>query len=320
LAVWLILLSVAAALLGHSHKAAAQAFPTRTVKIITNSSAGGTYDIFARALASKLQSRWGQAVIVEPRPGGNFTIAGRACADSAPDGSTLCVLSGETLVYADVLYKNVPYDSRKDFAPVTNLFFNTQALVASAVLGVKTFDELVALAKTRPLAFSAPAVAQRLFLERLIQAKGMDMVSVPFRGGSEVVTSLLNGTTPVLFSGGANFPPLIRGGTIVGLAVDSPDHSPLFPHVPTLAELGYPEKLNRNYAGLVVAAATPPTLVSRLNHDVVAVMNDPAFRQQQLVDRALEPIADSPAQFSSFLAEDRISFEKVVTEAKIERQ
>jgi tripartite-type tricarboxylate transporter receptor subunit TctC len=123
-----------------------------------------------------------------------------------------------------------------------------------------------------------------------------------------------------LFSGGVNFPPLIRDGKIVGIAADSPKRSPLFPYVPTLAELGYAEKLNRNYAGLVVPAATPPALVNQLHEKIVAVMNDPTFRQQQLIDRALEPIADSPVEFARFLNEDRSSFYRVVREAKIDRQ
>jgi tripartite-type tricarboxylate transporter receptor subunit TctC len=300
--------------------AAAEEYPTRTVKILTNSSAGGTYDIFARALAAELQKRWGQAVIVEPRPGGNFMIAGRACAESMPDGHTLCVLSGETLVYSEFLYKYVPYDPRKDFAPVTNLFFNTQVLVATEVLKVKTLDDLILLAQKKPLAFSAPAVGQRLFLEQLIQQKGMNMVSVPFRGGGEAITALLNGSTPVLFSGGVNFPPLIRDGKIVGLLVDSPRRSPLFPDIPTLLDLGYTEKLNRNYVGLVVPSATPPTIVNRLHEDITAVMNDQTFRQQQLIDRALESAIDTPAQFGNFLDEDRVSFDRVVREANIQRQ
>jgi len=287
---------------------------------MTNSSAGGTYDIVARALASELHKRWGQPVIVEPRPGGNFMIAGRACAESTPDGYTLCALSGETLVYSEFLYKNVPYDPRRDFAPVTNLFFNTQVLVAAALLNVKTLDDLVLLGKTKPLAFSAPAVAQRLFLERLINEKGMNMVSVPFRGGGEAITALLNGSTPVLFSGGVNFPPLIRDGKIVGLVVDSPKRPPLFPQVPTLAEVGYPEKLNRNYVGLVVPAATPGAVIDRIYGEINAIMNNPTFRQQQLIDRAVEPIADTPLEFARFLDQDRTSFDQVVRGAKIERQ
>jgi tripartite-type tricarboxylate transporter receptor subunit TctC len=300
--------------------AAAQDYPSHTLKILTNSSAGGTYDVFARALADELQKRWGQPVIVEPRPGGNFMIAGRSCANSPPDGYSLCALSGETLVYSEFLYKAVPYNPRSDFAPVTNLFFNTQVLVANAALGAKTLDDLVIVAKSKPLAFSAPAVAQRLFLERFNRQKGIEMVSVPFRGGSEAITSVLNGSTPILFSGGANFSPLIQEGSLVGLAVDSPRRSPLYSQVPTLSELGFSETLNRNYMGLVVPAATPREIIDRLNRDIVAIINDPLFRQQNLVDRALEPIADSPDDFAGFMEGDRASFEKVVREANIERQ
>ena len=106
-----------------------------------------------------------------------------------------------------------------------------------------------------------------------------------------------------------NFPPLIRDGKIVGLLVDSPRRSPLFPDVPTLLELGYTEKLNRNYVGFVVPSATPPMIVNRLHEDITAVMNDPTFRQQQLIDRALEPAIDTPAEFGNFLDEDRVSFD-----------
>ena len=129
----------------------------------------------------------------------------------------------------------------------------------------------------------------------------MNMVSVPFRGGGEAITALLNGSTPVLFSGGVNFPPLIRDGKIVGLVVDSPKRPPLFPQVPTLAEVGYPEKLNRNYVGLVVPAATPGAVIDRIYGEINAIMNNPTFRQQQLIDRAVEPIADTPLEFARFL-------------------
>jgi tripartite-type tricarboxylate transporter receptor subunit TctC len=298
----------------------AQDYPTHTIKIMTNSGAGGTFDIFARALASELQKHWGAPVIVEPRPGGNFMIAGRACAEALPDGYTLCALSGETLVYSEFLYKNVPYNPRRDFAPVTNLFFNTQVLVANAALGAKTFDELLAVAKSKPLAFSAPAVPQRLFLERVCRQQGIEIVTIPFRGGGEAITAVLNGTTPILFSGGANFAPLIQEGTMVGLAVDSPQRSPLFPEVSTLSELGYSEKLNRNYLGLVVPAATQPTLVEQLNRKIVAIINDPAFRKQNLIERALEPIGDTSEHFARFTEDDRARFEKLVHDANIERQ
>jgi tripartite-type tricarboxylate transporter receptor subunit TctC len=300
--------------------AQAQSYPARTVKIIENVGPGGTFDVFLRALSNELQKRLGQPFIIEPRPGGNFMIAGRACAESPPDGYTLCALSGETLVYADFLYKNVGYDARRDLAPVTNLFFNTQVLVAHASLGIKSLKELPAVAKARPLAFVTPAVAQRLFLERFNAQNGIDIVNVPFRGGGEALTGILNGTTQIAFFGGANFAPLIAEGKLVGLAVDGQARSPLFPQVPTLQELGYTERLNRNYFGIVVPAATPNPLVQQINRAIVEIMASPEFRQRHLIDRALEPIGDTPEEFARFLEADRDDFRRVTEQAKIAPQ
>jgi tripartite-type tricarboxylate transporter receptor subunit TctC len=300
--------------------AEAQSYPARTVKIIENVGPGGTFDVFLRALSSELQQRLGQPFIVESRPGGNFMIAGHACEESTPDGYTLCALSGETLVYDDFLYKNVGYDARRDFAPITNLFFNTQVLVAVSSLGIKSLAELPAAAKAKPLAFVAPAVAQRLFLQRFNKEYGIDIVDIPFRGGGEAITGLLNDTTQIAFFGGANFAPLISDGKLIGLAVDSPKRSPLFPQVPTLSELGYTERLNRNYFGVVAPAATPKPIIAQLNKAIVSIVETPDFRQKFLIDRALEPIGDSPEDFAHFLDEDRASFGKLMKDANIEPQ
>ena len=298
-------------------QASAQNYPTRTVKFIENVGPGGTFDVFLRALAQELQKRLGQAFIIEPKPGGNFMLAGRACAESPPDGYTLCALSGETLVYNDFLYKNVGYDTRRDLAPVTNLFFNTQVLVAHASLGIKSLKELPAVAKAKPLAFVTPAVAQRLFIQRFNKQHGIDIVNVPFRGGGEALTGILNGSTPIAFFGGANFAPLIAEGTLVGLAVDSGKRSPLFPQVPTLGELGHTERMNRNYFGIVAPGATPKPLIAQINRAIVEIIQTPEFRQKNLVDRALEPIGDTPEEFTRFLDADREEFKKVTAEAGI---
>jgi tripartite-type tricarboxylate transporter receptor subunit TctC len=148
-----------------THKSIARDYPTRPIRVITNVGSGGTADIFIRALGEELHRRWGEPLIVDPRPGGNFIIAGRACAESPPDGHTVCLLSGETLNYNQFLNKRLPYDAQKDFAPITNLFFNTQALVINAALGVKSLDELAALARAQPrtLAYVAPSLPHALF-------------------------------------------------------------------------------------------------------------------------------------------------------------
>src|SRR5262249_42566849 len=149
---------------------------------------------------------------------------------------------------------------------------------------------------------------------------GIDIVNVPFRGGGEALTGILNGTTQVAFFGGANFAPLIAEGKLVGLAVDSPKRSPLFPQVPTLNELGYTERLNRNYFGIVAPAATPKPLVQQINRAIVEILETPEFRQRHLIDRALEPIGDAPEEFARFLEADREEFKEISVKAKIEPQ
>ena len=294
--------------------APAQDYPTRPIRVLTSVGPGGTGDLFIRALGEELHRRLGQPLIVEPRPGGGFIIAGRACAEAAPDGYTICMLTGETLSYNRFLYKQLPYDPDKDFAPITNLFFNTQALVVNAKLSVKSVDDLVALAKAKPgtLSYVAPSLPHQLFVETLNRERGIDLVRVPFRGGGEATAGILSGVTPVAFFGLANFLSYLQEGAMWGLAVDGGIRSPLFPAIPTLAELGYRGALTRVYFGLVGPAAMPRALVERLQGTIGAIIADPAFRQLQLIARALEPIADSPQEFAQFLKTDRELSRRVV--------
>jgi tripartite-type tricarboxylate transporter receptor subunit TctC len=318
----LLAVSTLLAAVGSHNPSVAQDYPARPIRAITNVSAGGTADIFIRALGEELHRRLGQPLIVEPRPGGNFIIAGRACAESPPDGYTICVLSGETLNYNQFLYKRLPYDSEKDFAPITNLFFNTQALVANAALNVKNLDELAALAKAKPgtLAYVAPSVPLALFMETFNRERGTDLVRIPFRGGGEAVTGILSGATPVAFFGLANFLSYLRSGTMIGLAVDGAARSPLFPNIPTLAEHGYRDNLTRVYFGLVAPAATPKQIINRLRDEIARIINEPSFREKHLIERALEPIADTPEEFARFLKEDRAVSARVVKEAGLQPQ
>ena len=303
-------------------QATAQTFPTKPIRAITNVSPGGTADIFIRVLGDELHKRWGQPIIVDPRPGGGFVIAGRACAEAPPDGYTICMLSGETLVYNEFLHKKLPYDPVNAFAPITNLFFNTQALVVKASLGVKSLDELAALAKAKPktLAYVAPAVPLRLFFEKFNETRGTDLVGVPFRGGGEAVNGILSGSTPIAFFGLANFISYLRDGTMIGLALDGAMRSPLFPNIPTLAEHNYRDNLTQTYFGLVAPAATPKPIVNRLRDEIASIINEPRFRQRNLIDRALEPVVDTPEEFARFLKENRVIAERVVKAAGLEPQ
>jgi tripartite-type tricarboxylate transporter receptor subunit TctC len=195
---------VAAALIGIGASGHAQSYPSRPVKAVTDVGTGGTYDIFVRALGEELDKRWGQPIIVEPHPGGNAVIGNRTCAEAVPDGYTLCFLSNQGLVANQFLYKKLPY-SLASFNPIMNLFYNTQVIVVSASLNVKTLEELAMLAKAKPgtLSYIVPGTFQRVFFDRFNERYGTDLVAIPFTGGGDVLTGVLSGVIPIAFIGGA---------------------------------------------------------------------------------------------------------------------
>ena len=216
--------------------AGAQAWPSKPIRVITANSAGGTSDIFVRALGDELQKRLGQPIIVENRSGGGMNIAGRACAEAPNDGYNICILPNEVLTLNEFTFKSIPYNPEKDFDPITNCFINTQVLVVSSALGVKTLDELAASSKAKPgtMSYSVLAIPMQITFENWKKKTGADIVMVPSRGGSDMVTGLLTGTVPVSIVGLPNFIQHIRNGTVKAIAVDSDARSPLFPDVPTL--------------------------------------------------------------------------------------
>jgi tripartite-type tricarboxylate transporter receptor subunit TctC len=296
--------------------AAAQPYPSKPVRIITANSAGGTSDIFVRALGDELQKRWGQPAIIENRSGGGMNIAGRACADAPNDGYTICILPNETLTLNQFTYKSIPFDPVKDFEPITNAFINTQVLVVSAALNVSSLDELAALSKAKPgtLSYSALAIPMQITMEKWKAKTGADLVSVPSRGGSDMVTGLLTGTTPVVIVGLPNFIPHIRSGAVKSLAVDSDARSPLFPDVPTLAELGFPN-LAPVYFGFVAPAGTPKPIIDKLHDDISRIGNEPSFRQARLIDIGIQPVFDTPEHFARYLQEQRTNAARLIKES-----
>ena len=302
--------------------ASAQDYPTRPIRVITATSAGGTSDIFMRVLGDEVLKHWGQPIVVENRPGGSMMIGGHACAAAPNDGYTVCILPVETLSYNQFLFKNLPYDAQKDFVPITNPFFNTQVLVASATLDVTSLAELAALSKKKPgtLSYTVPSVALALVMDKWKAAAGADLVRVPFRGGAEAVNGVLSGATPVAFFGLANWIPQIRSGTVRPLAVDAAQRSPLIPDVPTLAELGYGDNLTRVYFGIVAPAGTPSAITQKLAAEIARIGAIPEFRQKRLIDMGLEPVFSTPEEFAKFLEQDRAISERVVKESGLQPQ
>jgi tripartite-type tricarboxylate transporter receptor subunit TctC len=298
----------------------AQSYPSRSIRVITANSAGGTSDVFLRALAAEFQKRTGQALIVENRSGGGMNIAGKACADSPNDGYTICMLPNETLTLNQFTYKSISYDPERDFVPITNCFINTQVMVVSAKLNVHSLDELAALSKRQPgtLSYSALAIPMQITLENWKKQNGADIVSVPARGG-DIVNGLLTGTVPVAVVGLPNFIEYIRSGAVVALAVDSEQRSSLFPDVPTVSELGFPN-LAPVYFAFVAPRATPSDIVDIFYRHVSAIGHDPDFRKRRLVDLGLVPIFDNPAEFGKELVRQRESSRKLISESGFEQR
>lgn len=313
-------LFVAAACLALSAAAPAQDYPARTVKVIIPLGPGGGGDVFLRALADELQKAMGQPFVVENRPGGGQNIGGRACAESPPDGHTLCFMSSEPAVYNQFLYKTIPYDPQKDFEPIVNLFSNTLALVVNSSLKVKTIPELVALSKTKPLSYGTFAFPLAYFMEKLKKETGADIVRVPFRSGNEVVTAVLSGSTPVAILALSNMLPQLRSGHITAIAVNSNERSPLFPDVPTLAEAYKGEKYPSTWFGLFVPAGTPKPIVTKVADAVTRIIERPDFRQRMFIDRGVEPAGMRLEEFARFIRAERITAERIVKESGLTPQ
>jgi tripartite-type tricarboxylate transporter receptor subunit TctC len=299
--------------------AQSEVYPSRPIRVITANSVGGTSDIFVRALGNELQKRVGQPIIIENRSGGGMNIAGRACADAPPDGYTICLLPNETLTLNQFTYKSIPFDPEKDFVPITNAFINTQVMVVSSKLGVDSLDDLAALSRKKPgtLSYSALAIPMQITIENWKKKTGADLVYVPVRGGADMVTGLLTGTTPVAIVGLPNFIPYIRSGEVKALAVDSEARSPLFPGVPTLQELGFPN-LAPVYFAFVAPAGVPKEVVRKLYDEIAAVGNDPDFRKSRLTDIGVVPVFDSPEHLAGYLTQQRVNGAKLIKDSGFE--
>jgi tripartite-type tricarboxylate transporter receptor subunit TctC len=315
-------LAISLATLSVALPAMAQDYPSKPIRVIASSAAGGISDIFMRTAGEELTRRWGQPIVIENRAGGGMNIGGRACAEAPPDGYTICILSNEVVTYNQYLYKNPGFDAEKSISPVTNLFFLTQALVVNSSLKVRSLSELAALSKAKPgtLSYSAPAAPLALFLDNFNKETGADLVRVPFKGGGDAVNGVLSGATPITFLGVGNLLSHLQSGTMIGLVVDGDERSPLFPDIPTLREIGYRGPLTRSYFALYAPMGMPGDFIAKIAAAVRQVANDKGFRDKHLVARGLEPVLDTPDAFAQFLARDRAEAQRVVKDARLQPQ
>jgi tripartite-type tricarboxylate transporter receptor subunit TctC len=283
--------------------AAAQDWPTKPIRAIASQGPGGLSDVFMRALADQLGPALGQSIVVENRVGAAGSIGARTCADSAPDGYTICILNGESMLINPLIFKNMSLDPKKDLVHVTRLFYLTQVFAVNASLNVKTFDQLAALAKSKPktMTYLAPSLSKVAFMEAFNKKHGIDFVRVPFKGGGDAVNSMLTGTTPVAIFGIGNLIQFLRNGKIIGLAVDGDTRSPLAPDIPTFREIGYTVHVWAASFGMHMPAGTPKLIVDKLNKATVKIGSNPEFQKRHMIARGLTPVFDAPEQFAKTL-------------------
>jgi len=309
------LLAAAIVSLNMAATASAQdSYPNKPVRMIASQSAGGLSDVFVRALVVDLAPALGTTMFVENHSGADGSIGAKTCADAKPDGYTICILNGESMVINPLIYKNMNLDPYKDLAPVTRLFYLTQVFAVTADLKVKTLNELGALARSKPKTFTytAPSLAKVAFMEDFNKKQGTDFVRVPFKGGGDATTSMLNGTTPISILGIANVLQFLRSGQFVGLAVDGEKRSPLMPDIPTFKEQGFSVGTMVASFAIHAPAGTPAPIIDKLNKAIVQVASKPEFQDKYMIQRGMVPVLDTPEQFAKQLQIDKAEGHDVV--------
>ena len=306
-------LAVALGLTFVSPSAFADDYPSRPIKAIASQGPGGLSDLFMRALGEQMGPALGTSIVVEDRVGAEGTVGAKACAEAAPDGYTICILPGETIVINPLIQPS-DFDPAQRLVPVARPYYLTQVFAVSASLNVKSFDELAAAAKAKPKTFNymAPSLSKVAFMEEFNKKNGTDIVRIPFKGGGDAVTAMLTGTAQVAIFGIGNLVAFLRDGKIRGLAIDGDVRSPLAPEIPTFKEVGYKEHIAATFFGIFAPAGTPQPIVDKLNKAIVAVESKPDFQEKFLINRGLTPVLTSAEQFAEELPADRAEGRAVV--------
>jgi tripartite-type tricarboxylate transporter receptor subunit TctC len=290
---------------------AAQAWPDKPVRIVVAYPPGGGIDVMARQIAEKLTQHWGQTVLVENRPGANTIIATDAVAKAAADGHTVLMTTDATFSINPHLYAKLPYDTDRDFVPVTMLVLLQQLLAAHPSLPADTLPDLIKLAKTKPggirYATYGSGSQPHLSGEMLKYKAGIDLLHVPYKGISLAVPAVMANEVELTFAGIATSMGPLKAGRIKAIAIGGAQRSPLLPQVPTFAELGFPEVETHAWFGLFLPAGSPAEAVKRISADTKKILEEPEFRQKQLVDRGYEVVGSAPNEFASYLEKDRES-------------
>jgi len=297
----------------------AQAYPSKTVRLIVPFAAGGSTDVIARTLAPRLAEAWGQQVIVDNRPGGNTTIGTDIVAKAAPDGHTLLVTPAPFTVVPSVM-KKLPYDPAKDFEPITLINTTPMGLVVHPGVPAKNVKELVALAKARPgqmnFASSGNGGVPHLSGELLNAMAGVKMIHVPYKGNAPALVDLIGGHVDMAFNGLTSVMPLIKSGRLRVIGVTSIRRTAALPDVPTLDEQGLKGFQSVAWNGLTAPARTPKDVIAKIADSAVRIVKSPELAEQLKRDGS-DPVGSTTAEFVTHLRDEVAKWKQVLERAGI---
>src|SRR5450432_2103068 len=300
-----------------------QAYPSKPIRLVVPFPPGGSPDVVARAIGAKLSEAWGQAVVIDNRPGAGGNIGADLVAKSAPDGYTILEGALSTHAVNVSLYAKMPYDPIKDFAPITLVAVTPNVLVLNASFPVNTVPELLAYARANPgkLSFGSGSngSAGHLAGELFKTEAGVDMVHIPYKGGAPALQALLAGDTQLMFDNLANSAAQIKAGKLKALAVTTARRSTLIPELPTLAETGLPGFDIYTWWGFMAPAGTPKEIIAKWNAEVTRILAS-AEMKAFFAQQGAEPAADSPEQFAALIKSEIAKYAKRSEERRVGKE
>jgi tripartite-type tricarboxylate transporter receptor subunit TctC len=303
--------------------AAANNYPAKAIRIVVPSAAGGSADLRVRQIAKPLSERLRQPVIVDNKPGAGGTIANAFVAGAAPDGYTILFTNRGTLPITAHVMPDLPYDTLRDFAPITLVLMAPPGLFVSSRCPANSLPELVALAKKQPGQFSygssGVGAPQHLAGALFAHMAKLDLLHVPYKGDAEMTLDLVNDRITMSFGAITAALPHLKSGKLKMLAVTTSKRVASFPNVPTIAESGYPQYEWTNWGGFVAPAGTPPHILTMLQQAIKDVTNTPQM-QADYRDAAYEMVNSTPQEFTEFLKRDYAYLGEVVRRIGLQRQ
>jgi len=317
----LLILLASATAFHHAH-AASSTFPTRPVRWVVPYPAGGPTDLLARFVGQKTGEILGQQTVVDSRPGANSIIGTEIVAKAQPDGHTL-LLALPAFTINPGVYRKLPYDTARDFVPVTQIASASYLALVSAKLPIKSVSDLVAMAKAQPgkLSFGSGGTASpaHLAMELFSRRAGIDMVHVPYKGGAPALVDLVGGRIQVMVNPALSSLPFVKSGQLRVIGVTSAERSSLLPEVPTIAESGLTGYNVSTWYGLFAPKGTPASIVKLTYSAVHKALQDAQIREQ-LRKFDATPVGNTPEQFAKFVQDELKTWMEIIKAANIEQQ